>query len=52
MINFLYKNKIAERNIRKKEKVIPILKNEHKKIAPINPAIDIVRTDFFFTTIF
>jgi hypothetical protein len=48
-INFLNKNKIIERKIRKNEKVIPILKNEHKKIADTKPAIDKANIKSFFT---
>jgi len=41
--NFLNKNIITERKIKKIAKVIPNLKKEHKKIAPMNPAIEIIK---------
>ena len=48
-INFLNKNKVIEIKIRKNEKVIPILRKEHRKIAKINPAIDTAIKRSFFT---
>jgi len=50
--NFLNKKIIIERKIRKNAKVMPNLKNEHKKIAEMNPAIEIIKEKLFFTQTF
>jgi len=51
-INLLNKNNIIETKTRKKEKVIPILTKEHKKIARTKPVTDIIKEVLFFTKIF